>query len=161
MIYDYSVYYRQNCVVPIFICLFFFGMLILSIVSLVKDLRSHTKERINSIFSAVIVVGIALYLFIASAIPLARGGIYLLFEKESDSVQVSGQVEETIEIACDGGGRYGSTENNHGWGEAIIVNGEKYYMTSYYDIKEGDYVVLEVLPRSRLVMKMQRSMQDG
>ncbi len=161
MIYDYSVYYRQNCVVPIFICLFFLGMLILSIVSLVKDLRSHTKERINSIFSAVIVVGIALYLFIESAIPLARGGIYLLFEKESDSVQVSGQVEETIEIAFYGGGKYGSTENNHGWGEAIIVNGKKYYMTSYYDIKEGDYVVLDVLPRSRLVMKMQRSTQDG
>ena len=46
------------------------------------------------------------YLFTVSAISLCRGGIYLLFEDESDQIEIEGIVEETIEIGSWAGTKY-------------------------------------------------------
>ena len=35
-------------------------------------------------------------------------------------------------------------DNNDGYGEALIVNGEKYYLMSYYDIKKGDLLEYQI-----------------
>lgn len=152
MIYDYNMYYRQNCLVPLFIIVFCSPGLIIAVVSFIKNCRSHSVE---GVLKAAFVASIFLFLIIGNVIPLVRGGIYLLFEKENDAIQLSGQIEKTIELAHYGGGRYGSTENNHGYGEAIVVNGETYYLTTYYDFKVGDNVVIDVLPRSRIVLRLE------
>ena len=61
-----------------------------------------------------------------------------------------------MEIDSYTGQKYG-TENNHGYGEIIVVNGEKYYLTTYGDFGVGDDVILDVLPRSGFVLKMERA----
>lgn len=81
-----------------------------------------------------------------------------MFEKETDIIEVSGVIEDTIEIDALTGCKYG-TENNHGRGEALIVNGKKYYLTTYGDLKVGDKVILKVLPRSRFVIEIQKDKQ--
>lgn len=59
----------------------------------------------------------SLFLLIINLIPLFRGGIYLLYENETDQIQVSGKIEDTIEINSLTGAKY-HTENNNGNGDA-------------------------------------------
>ena len=153
MTYDYYVYYRQNCIIPLILLIFssilFFGQ----IYSLCKERLTYSPK---DIMYRIFFLCIALFLIIANIVPLARGGVYLLVEKENDAIQVSGTVEGTIEIDYVTGAKY-RVENNNGSGEAIIVNGRKYYLTTYGDIQAGDYVVLDVLPRSGFILKIERN----
>ena len=52
-------------------------------------------------------------------------------------------------------GAFYDAENNHGNGEVIVVNGKKYYLTTYGDFGVGDDVILNVLPKSGFVLKME------
>ena len=150
MTYDYNVYYRQNCVLPLSLLLFSIALLVSFILRYVRTSRSHL---IGETIGAICGILIFAFLIIINAIPLARGGIYLLFEKQTDATQVSGLVERTMELGFLGGAKY-QVDNNHGYGEAIVVNGETYYLTTYYDTKVGDTVAIEVLPRSRIVLRL-------
>lgn len=153
MTYDYNVYYRQNCIIPLILLFFSSILFFLQIYSLRKERHaSSPKDILFSIFF----LCVALFLMIANIVPLVRGGAYLLVEKEEDAIQVSGTVERTIETDFVTGAKY-RVENNDGNGEAIVVNGEKYYLTTYGDIQVGDYVVLDVLPRSGFVLKMEQN----
>lgn len=153
MTYDYNVYYRQNCILPLILLFFSSILFFLQIYSLRKERHTYSpKDILFSIFF----LCVALFLMIANIVPLVRGGAYLLAEKEEDAIQVSGTVEGTIEIDFVTGAKY-RVENNDGNGEAIVVNGKKYYLTTYGDIQVGDYVVLDVLPRSGFVLKMEQN----
>ena len=44
-----------------------------------------------------------------------------------------------------------------GYGGAIVINGEKYYLITYGDTKVGDYVYLSVLPKSHFVMEIRNT----
>ncbi|MCH5316660.1 MAG: hypothetical protein J1E05_01670 [Eubacterium sp.] len=149
MIYDYNVYLRQNCIVPLCLALF---TLIWFIGFLVSFLKEKNKKQLKFILFFLIPA----FLITINLFPLLRGGIYLLFEKETDQIQVSGKIEDTMEIDSYTGQKY-DTENNHGYGEIIVVNGEKYYLTTYGDFGVGDDVILDVLPRSGFVLKMERA----
>ena len=153
MPYDYNVYYRQNCILPLILLFFSSILFFLQIYSFRKERHTYSpKDILFSIFF----LCVALFLMIANIVPLVRGGAYLLAEKEEDAIQVSGTVEGTIEIDFVTGAKY-RVENNDGNGEAIVVNGKKYYLTTYGDIQVGDYVVLDVLPRSGFVLKMEQN----
>ena len=153
MTYDYYVYYRQNCIIPIILLLVSFVLFFGQIYALWKERLTYSpKDIVYSIFF----LCIAFYLIIANIVPLARGGIYLLVEKERDAIQVSGTVERTVEIDFVTGAKY-HVENNNGSGEAIVVNGRKYYLTTYDDIHSGDHVAMDVLPRSGFVLKIERN----
>lgn len=171
--YDYNVYFRQNCVVPIFFALFSLVLFIGSLAMIIKDrganpiLKTFFKKieasQLTKAISSIIFLLIPLFLIIVNLFPLFRGGIYLLYEKEKDQIQISGTIENTIEIDSYTGAFY-DAENNHGYGEIIIVNGEKYYLTTYGDFGVGDDVILNVLPRSGFVLKMEReedNTEDG
>lgn len=60
---------------------------------------------------------IFLFLMIVNIIPLARGGAYLLIEKENDAIHMYGTIEDTLEIGFLGGQKY-PVDRNHGNGEA-------------------------------------------
>ena len=153
MTYDYYVYYRQNCIIPLILLFFSSVLFFLQIYSLWKERITYSTKDIMVSF---LFLCIALFLMIANIVPLVRGGAYLLVEKEEDAIQVSGEVEGTIEIDFVTGAKY-RVENNNGSGEAIVVNGVKYYLTTYGDIQAGDYVTLDVLPRSGFVLKMEHN----
>ena len=152
MTYDYNVYFRQNCIVPLFFAVFSLIVFIGMLVSFLKA-RAVPNSKANNILT-IFFTFLQLYCFIIFSIPLFRGGIYLLFEKETDQIQVSGIIEGTAEIDSLTGAKY-DTENNAGNGEIVIVNGKKYYLMSYGDFGVGDHVILHVLPRSGFVLKME------
>lgn len=150
--YDYGIYYRQNCTVPLSLGLFAVFLLIVGIIQVSKGHKTYTFTDWLCVLS---IMGIGLFLLALDIIPLARGGIYLLREDASDGVRIVGTVEETVELSPYTPGKY-HTENNNGHGEAIVVNGTTYYLTTYYDTKVGDQVVLEVLPLSRVVLRLEQ-----
>ena len=153
MIYDYNVYFRQNCIVPL--CLAVFS-LILCIISFVSFFKGRVTQPNKKYIAFIAFISTSLFLMIINLFPLFRGGIYLLYEKETDQIQVSGKIEDMIEIDFLTGAKY-RTENNNGNGEIIVVNSKKYYLTTYGDFDVGDYVILHVLPRSRFVLKLERA----
>ena len=63
-------------------------------------------------------------------IPLARGGVHMLYEKEKDAVEIVGEIEYTLELPSLGGNKYG-VEQNHRYGEGIVIDGTKYYLMTY------------------------------
>ena len=154
MKYDYSVYYRQNCVVPLILALF--SLAFLSYV-LIVFWRSGKKES-TDYAKVFLFLCIGCFLLGINVVSLSRGGIFLLFEKETDQIQIEGIVEETIEIDSLTGAEYRDDNpfRNHGHGEALVIKGEKYYLTSYGDTKVGDYVRLSILPKSHFVLELNR-----
>ena len=160
MIYDYEVYYMQNCSAPLTFAAFSLFLLIGTLGGLIFACFSKNKENCprtaTDIAKLLLFFGLIIFLMSNHLVVLFRGGIYLLWEKETDQIQVSGKIEETMEIDAYTGVKYG-TENNHGRGEVIVVNGKKSYLTTYGDFGVGDDVILNVLPRSGFVLKMERA----
>lgn len=149
--FDYDVYFRQNCVVPICLMLFSGLLLVLLILSVCRHKKTFLlRDWIGSLLTAAIMA----VLMTINVVPLIRGGFCLLWEKESAQVQITGTVEETVEIPFMTGQKY-DVKNNNGSGEAIIVDGQKYYLTGYFDVRPGDRVSLYVLPQSGFVLQME------
>ena len=156
MKYEYNLYYRQNCVVPILLILFV-GFLMFKVAGPVIKKFSFVRfsSFIKKDIQRCLFLLICLFLISVNSINLFRGGIFLLIEKEEDAVEISGVIEKTIEIDALTGSKY-ETENNHGRGEALIIDGRKYYLTTYGDLKIGDEVTAKVLPKSGFVLEIRR-----
>lgn len=153
MKFDLSVYYLKDCYLPLGFCIFDLIWSVINIPFGKFRKKNNNDDEIGKYIIAIIVMG---YLFTVSAISLCRGGIYLLFEDESDQIEIEGIVEETIEIGSWTGTKYDGLEqyNNYGRGEALVINGVKYYLMSYGNTKVGDYVHMLVLPRSHFVLEI-------
>lgn len=160
MIYEYDIYYRQDCMIPLI-----FGGLVCAFMLKVgwkfiknfpaKNSIEYIKENIGSCIFFIV----CLFLITINLIHLFRGGIYLLTEKEEDALIITGVIENTIEIDPLTGSKYG-TENNSGNGEALIINGTKYYVMSYGDLKVGDTVSAKILPKSKFILEINRNISN-
>ncbi len=94
MNFEYSVYFRQNCIVPL---LFFAFCIFAGVIPLFQKGRMSSPEKTpiaNKTVTRIVTVLILLVLISVNVLPLARGGIYLLFEKEKDLIEVVGTVHE-------------------------------------------------------------------
>ncbi len=152
MKFDYSVYLRKNCHIPLVLATFCFVCIIVAIFYFFKD-KPHSAVKVLKLIALLSVAGFLLGINVAC---LSRGGFCLLFENEADQIQIEGIVEKTVEIDSLTGAKY-DVDNNHGNGEALVINGEEYYMFSYGDTKVGDYVYMSVLPRSHFVMELRKT----
>ncbi len=154
MQFDYEIYRLDNCVYPVFFLMFSIIALTVFIVGYVRYFRSEVSHR-SYVEIAKMIIGLAVILFLmmVQIIPLSRGGIYLLFEKENDAIEITGEIENTFEIPSVGGMKY-NVKQNHGSGEGIVIEGTKYYLMTYGDFREGDIVTIKVLPKSKLVLEL-------
>ena len=120
----------------------------------VRYFGNGTYERsIGTILKYILALVVIFFLMWIQIIPLSRGGFYLLFEKENEAIEITGTIESTFEISSLGGMKY-DVEQNNGNGEGIIVDGTKYYLMTYGDLKEGDMVTIKVLPKSKLILEL-------
>ena len=79
----------------------------------------------------------------------------MLYENQQHAIHISGFIENTDEIDAFTGSKY-SVEQNNGNGVSIVVNGVKYYLMTFGDLKTGDYVSLEVLPKSGFILSFEK-----
>ncbi len=96
---------------------------------------------------------VSITLISVNLIPLIRGGIFLIAEKEEDAIKIEGVIEELHELSSFGGYKYNFEQNN---GESIVLNGVKYYLMTYDKLQVGDNVLIRVLPKSRLILEIRR-----
>lgn len=113
------------------------------------NIKDFLLKNVKIIFFFILVA----FLISINVVPLVRGGIYLFSEKESDTVEINGVIEDTFELSWFGGAKYG-VKQNHGNGEGIIINGTKYYLVTYGELKQRDNVSIILLPKSKLILEI-------
>ena len=154
MSFDYGVYFRQNFGVPALLTLFALALLIFSLIlSFSRMKKSKNRLTSSDIFWLILLLLAFVHLMIPQIIKLSRGGFFLLFEREEDAVVIEGIIEERQELSWFTGYQYGC-EQNEGNGEAIIVDGKQYYLMTYGNLQDGDFVSAKVLPNSRLILEI-------
>lgn len=155
MKFEYSVYFRQNFIVPLCLLVFCFIFFIPSIIRFVIDLIHKAADHsIGNLIKHVAFLLILSFLVTLNLIPLMRGGFFLLFEREKDAIEIEGTIEELDELSWFGGSKY-DFEQNHGNGETIVINGVKYYLMTYGTFQLGDCVIIKVLPKSKLILEIE------
>ena len=183
MQFDYSDYHWQNCWCPMVFLLLTTLALIWVIVWIIKESKDPNlykgNERVELIsgyaeiyneskdseryrarkrsrkiaeyIASVLIMGVLMGTLIFD---LANGGIFLLFEKEEHSIEMTGEIEGIIDPRH----VYGKyiVDEKHVYGEFIFVDGQKYYLMTSGDLTEGDTVSMRVLPRSKFVLEIHR-----
>ena len=153
MNFEYEVYFRQDCVVPLLFLLFNLVFVVAIVINMIKVI---VQFGISTFWDNCpkYIVGLLIGLLLVSylLVPLVRGGFYLLFEKKQDAVIIEGEVQELFENGSFGAPRYG-IEQNKGRGEGIVIDGVKYYVMTYGNIRRGDRVRMRVLPKSKFVLE--------
>ena len=151
--FDYDVYFRQDCIVPLLFLLFNLAM---GMTLIANGVRTIVKFGLSTFLDNCLqyIIGLIILAILISylLVPLTRGGYYLLFEKEQDAITLEGVVQETFDNDSFGASRYGF-EQNEGHGGGIIINGTRYYVMTYGTIQPGDYVRLKILPKSKFVLE--------
>lgn len=156
MKFDYDVYYRQDCIVPLLLAVFSIAMIIGMVISLFNQhMNSGFLDAIKNSQPKVFFVLICSFLLVVNCIHLSRGGAYLLWEKETDSVQITGVVEKICYVDSVTGSKYGVSQNR-GLGVSIYIEGQKYHVVSCEGVVVGDSVTVTFLPQSRFVLYLSK-----
>ena len=141
---EYSMYFKNDLVLPAVLLIALVAFLIVNVCGLVGNIKK-SEPLTYSIFAIVC----AILVIIPNAIMLSRG-VLLISEKESDAISIEGEVTG-IEFAHNSPRYYINGEARHGvW---IYVDGEKYYMANTEELSVGERVELRYLERSRLVLE--------
>ena len=146
--FDYDLYFQTNCMGPLFVCIFIGLFFIGCIHGFIRypELNPLTFERIMPLI-------VPVFLGLIGGLPLRRGGIHMLREKEKDAVIISGTISEIFDLPQIGFS-YGNIYPNRGYGEGIVLDGIEYYLPGTGDFSAGDRVSAKVLPKSKLVLEM-------
>ena len=158
MQFDYDTYYRINFEIPVRSVIFSLIVIVSTVLIVVRNFRSNQYVDLKSFIfdnsKQLFVIAIALSIMLVHIPSLARGGIYLIQEKEEDAILISGKIEDFMEISLYRGGNkyYGKDNTFQGYGECIVIDGIKYYLM-YGDLNEGDDVTIKVLPKSKLILE--------
>lgn len=137
-------------------------MMVFVVVCFIKNTKKDSAPLRDYIVLILFLLNCSFLLGI-NVVSLSRGGIYLLFEKETDQIQIVGSVEEITTIDTLTGARYKvEGEYRNSPGDVIVVDKEKYYIVSCGETKVGDSVRLTVLPKSHYVLELENVIEwDG
>ena len=156
MVFDYSVYYKNNFILPLVISLITVFFVIASVRTITVSIKREDSLKAKGLFVHSIFLLAMILLLVVHLIPLLRGGIFLFSEKEADKIVISGIIEKIEEINYCSGVHYNTDEKKRS-GEALIINGNKYYIVTHGQFNVGDRVLMEVLPQSKFVLKINKN----
>ena len=149
MYFEYAQYVRGCLVTPIFASLFALSVLIPSIshfVSIIIQEKSFSRDMIKFLL-VVLVCGFFLSMNVGR---LLHGGIYLIYESESDAVELQGEILEIKEL-----GRYSFPKLNTEYGHSVTANGVQLVIDGIEctavtrgTLEVGDKVTVTFLPKS-------------
>lgn len=154
MQFEYDQYVRACLVVPLSISLFMLSMLFLSGAYLITAIlrRKVSSRHLVDFLLAVLVCGFFLFMNVGR---LLHGGIHLIYERESDAVELQGKIVEIKEL-----GRYSFPEikTEYGYGETngvrFIIDGVECTAVTKGNLAVGDDVTVIYLPRSGYILSI-------
>ena len=159
MEFSYKAYYRVNFVVPLVVVIAFSVFLLISVASLFGEIKRQQLTK-KVIVSSLMATAICIFCITLNVRTLARGGIYLCFEKETDAIITHGIINRIEECDIYDNQKYGTGEGmgvGTNFGVKIIVEGNCYNAITNGSLQPGDDVIITYLPRSRFVLKISRS----
>ena len=141
MVYDYFEYYKVMFIAPI---VFFCFAALVTLVNLLK--QKNVKGKAFSILTLMILLFVCLFPFVR--------GIHLFLEKEEDSLELAGVITDIQDTH--GLNKY--RHNDHtAFASYVYIDGEKFYIMCIEDYQIGDEVVIEYLPKSKVVLSIKDS----
>lgn len=150
MKFEYNEYYRLLVIASICIMTFSLIGILINIILLIKN-NGYIKfdKRIIKYLVSIIVHA---FFFSLGAAPFKHGR-HLITEKETDKINVIGEVDcikETYGI-----NKYVYKDENS-FAYYIYIEGQEYYIMYIGDIKIGDKVEVEYLPKSKVILSINK-----
>lgn len=123
---------------------FFCFAALVTLVNLLK--QKNVKGKAFSILTLMILLFVCLFPFVR--------GIHLFLEKEEDSLELAGVITDIQDTH--GLNKY--RHNDHtAFASYVYIDGEKFYIMCIEDYQIGDEVVIEYLPKSKVVLSIKDS----
>lgn len=123
---------------------FFCFAALVTLVNLLK--QKNVKGKAFSILTLMILLFVCLFPFVH--------GIHLFLEKEEDSLELAGVITDIQDTH--GLNKY--RHNDHtAFASYVYIDGEKFYIMCIEDYQIGDEVVIEYLPKSKVVLSIKDS----
>ena len=141
MAYDYFEYYKVMCIAPI---VFFCFSALVTLDNLLK--QKNVKKNSFSILTLMILLFVCLFPFVH--------GIHLFSEKEEDSLELAGVITDIQDTH----GLNKFRHNDHvAFASYVYIDCKKFYIMCIEDYQIGDEVVIEYLPKSKIVLSIKDS----
>jgi hypothetical protein len=149
MKFEYNDYYKMLVIASIFIMTFSLIGILINIILLIKN-NGYIKfdKRIIKYLVSIVVLA---FFFSLGAAPFKHGR-HLITEKETDKINVIGEVDRIKETYGINKYSYNNEVNSHAY--YIYIEGQEYYILYIGDIKIGDIVGVEYLPKSKVILSI-------
>lgn len=155
MIFSYAFYLRIATIVPLLIGIFLVYFLSSFFVGFVQEIIKR-KITAKSILFGVITIILCCDWYFYLGSQFISSGVYLMFEQESDAVEIVGVIDEIYSMNDLEFPRLKSnydkgTEN----GVCFVIDGVRCKAIRCGDFKVGDQVKVRYLPQSTFVLSIQ------
>lgn len=151
MIFEYHYfknYLLYGALVGLFIGIFLFVFALYHFRSNFRD----SQKRTVSYFAIILVLIFSIYTLYASSVNL-RFGINLLFEDETAIVEQTGRIENIKEMKLI---YVQYNEDGKTTCQLVTIDGKNYLFISTGDLEIEDYVRVDYLPKSRIVLEYEQ-----
>lgn len=157
MQFEYTQYVNGCLIFPIVVSLFVLPVLVFAVFHLTTGIirREISSRDIVNYLLAVLVCGFFLCMNVGR---LLHGGIHLIYERETDAVELQGNILEITKL-----GRYSFPElesefgHNDKNGVQISIDGVKCTAVTSGDFIVGDNVTATVLPQSGYILSIAKN----
>ena len=151
MEFDYMEYYKVLLIASTCIMLFSIIAILISTVVYRKSIFPIKFDaRLLRYF---ISVAVLVFFFTVGVLPF-RHGVYLIYEKESEKIECAGEITEFKKV-------YGNNKYVYNgkstFAYYVFIDNEKYYIMHTSDLKVGDAVEFEYLPKSRVILSIEKA----
>ena len=154
MHFEYTQYVRGCLIIPIFVSLFALSMLI-SIAS--HFLTGIIQQKLSSrdVINLMLAVLVCSFFLCMNVGRLLYGGIHLTYERESNAVELQGEILEIKKL-----GRYSFPEfkTKYGYGETngvqFVIDGVECTAVTRGTLEVGDNVTVTFLPKSGYILSI-------
>ncbi len=154
MHFEYTQYVRGCLIIPIFVSLFALSMLISAashFVTVIIQQKLSSRDVINLLLAVLVCV----FFLCMNVGRLLHGGIHLTYERESNAVELQGEILEIKEL-----GRYSFPElkTEYGYGETngvqLVIDGVECTAVTRGMLEVGDNVTVTFLPQSGYILSI-------
>lgn len=154
MNFEYTQYARGCLIIPILVSLFALSMLISAVSHFITVIIEHKLSSRDGI-NLLLPVLICSFLLCMNAGRLLHGGIHLIYERESNAVELQGEILEIREL-----GRYSFPELKTEYGHDVtngiqfLIDGVECTAITRGTLAVGDKVTVIFLPRSGYILSI-------
>lgn len=157
MEFSYDIYHRIDFVVPLIGAIFSSTLLAVNIVSQFREIK-HGKVTTETLLLMFVTIAIGVFLVVSNIKVLVQGGIYLCTEKESDAIVAHVVIDSIDQYGALDNHKYGGIDSDDSaFGVKITAGGDYYNAVSSGDLKPGDAVLITYLPKSRVVLRIDKT----